>query len=78
MAELHVQTKKNTASSSLWIWIVLALIIVGAVIYYLMTRNKGTENTAPPANTTGAIEQEVNPLSIEVLLQQQNAAMYLC
>lgn len=62
----------------MWIWIVLALVIVGAVIYYLMTRHKGGENTAPPANTTGAIEQSNNPLSIEVLLQQQTAAMYLC
>ena len=78
MAEIHVETKKNTASSSMWIWIVLALVIVGAVIYYLMTRNKAGENTAPPANTTGAIEQSNNPLSIEVLLQQQTAAMYLC
>jgi hypothetical protein len=78
MAEIHVQTKKNTAASSMWIWIVLALVIVGAVIYYLMTRNKATENNAPPANTTGAIKRANNPFDINTILEQQNAVLYTC
>jgi hypothetical protein len=37
MAEIHVQTKKH--SNLTWLWIVLALLIIGALVYYLMTRN---------------------------------------
>ena len=54
MAEIHVQTKKNNSNSS-WIWIVLALIIIGAVVYYLMNRNKTVDTTTPATNTTGAL-----------------------
>ena len=51
MAEIHVQTKKQS-SSPVWLWIVLALLIIGAIVYYLMTRNNqqpaapGTPNNA--------------------------------
>lgn len=78
MAELHVQTKKSNTPNSMWIWIVLALVVAGAVIYYLVSRNKAGTKTAAPANTTGAIEPSTNPLRIENILQQQNTAMYFC
>lgn len=45
MAEIHVQTKKHTTNSS-WLWIVLALLLIGALVYYLMARNTETQ-TAP-------------------------------
>jgi hypothetical protein len=54
MAEIHVQTKKNTGNST-WIWVVLAIIVIGAVVYYLMNRNKAATTTTPPANSTSAV-----------------------
>lgn len=78
MAEIHVQTKKHNTSNTLWIWIVLALVILGALIYYFMTRNK-TANDTTPANTTGRLQgPSANPLSIESILEQQSTVMYLC
>lgn len=76
MAEIHVQTKKNTGSSA-WLWIVLALILIGAVAYYLLNRGKADTTVTPPANTTGAIQYFVDHLNLEKGLLQ-NTAMYLC
>ncbi len=47
MAEINVETKKNN-SSSIWLWVVLALV-VAAVIYFL-TRNKDKTDDAGAAN----------------------------
>ena len=44
MAEIHVQAKKHNASSPAWIWIIAAVLIVGAIIYYFMTRNNNNQN----------------------------------
>ena len=60
----------------MWLWIVLALIIAGAVIYYLTTRNKNANNAAPPANTTGYLHQSSNPFDIENILQDDT--MFFC
>ncbi|RYZ30977.1 MAG: hypothetical protein EOO10_00870 [Chitinophagaceae bacterium] len=47
MAEIHVQTKKH--SNSAWVWIVLALLIIGAVVYYMMTRNNNNQQQTTPS-----------------------------
>ena len=78
MAEIHVQTKKHNASNTMWIWIVLALVIVGAVIYYLTTRNKNANNTTPPNAAAVPVNFSTNPLSIENILREQDAVMSLC
>ena len=52
MADIHVETKKNT--SPVWLWILLALI-VAAVIYFI-TRNKDrNDNKEVNQNTTSYI-----------------------
>ena len=72
MGEIHVQTKKHSAVSSMWIWIVLALIIAAAVIYYLVTRNKAAGN-AGPANTTGSL---YSPVENSLVAATQNTVVY--
>ena len=39
MAEIHVQAKKN--SSSTWLWILVSLIIIAAVAVYILMRDNG-------------------------------------
>ena len=50
MAEINVQTKKNTSSSS-WIWILVVLAIVVAVAYFLMRNNETVENKVDNATS---------------------------
>jgi len=45
MAEIHVQTKKRGMPG--WLWIVLLLVILGAVAYVVTTRNNGTVKPNP-------------------------------
>lgn len=78
MAELHVQTKKQNASGSLWIWIVLGLIVVGAAVYYFVHRNKSAGRSAPPAHTTGFRYSTANPFSLEAILQREDVIRYFC
>ncbi|MGE5519493.1 MAG: hypothetical protein ACM3VS_06140 [Candidatus Dadabacteria bacterium] len=69
MAELHVQTKKHN-SSSLWIWILVALLVIAAVVYFL-TRNKNnttTENTTQ--NPTTSVDWQQQPLSTSIYVMQ--------
>lgn len=50
MAEIRVEEKKNT-----WVWWVLGLIIVGAIIWYLVGRSDDDRNqgaTTTPVNQT--------------------------
>jgi flagellar basal body-associated protein FliL len=73
MAEIHVEPKKQSSSS--WIWIVVVVLLAAALIYYFMTRNKAAENnTATPANTTGKIDQQprLHSLQIQSLAQFSN------
>lgn len=77
MAEIHVQTKKGSGNS-MWLWIVLAIVIIGAVVYYLMNRNKQATTATPPANTTSAIQYPVERISIDGLQLNQATAMYSC
>jgi bacteriorhodopsin len=44
MAELHVQAKKNTSST--WLWILISLIIIAAIVVYLMMRDNGANETS--------------------------------
>jgi len=37
MAEIHVQAKKK--ASSTWIWILVSLIIIAAIVVYVMMRD---------------------------------------
>jgi len=55
MAEIHVQTKKRGAP--VWVWIVMALLILGTIAYILVLRNnktdqKNTTNTSTPTSFT--------------------------
>ena len=52
MAEIHVQAKKN--SSSTWLWILVSLIIIAAVaVYILMRDNVGNgKNISKPSQTS--------------------------
>lgn len=76
MAELHVETKKHNTSGSMWLWIVLALVIIGALVWYLTSRNKNT-NTTPSNNTTGHwLREDSNPFDIGHILD--NTTVYLC
>jgi bacteriorhodopsin len=54
MAEIHVQAKKN--SSSTWLWILVSLIIIAAIVVYLMMRDNGvTGKTVSKPNQTSYI-----------------------
>lgn len=54
MAEIHVQAKKN--SSSTWLWILVSLIIIAAVVVYIMMRDNGVnEKTVSKTNQTSSI-----------------------
>ena len=54
MAEIHVEAKKKT--TPVWIWIVIALIVLG-VIAYIFLRNKRADegNAGHKPNTTSYI-----------------------
>lgn len=58
MAEIRVQTKKNSPGS-MWIWVLAVLLIAAAVVYYLMTRNKTADNV--PAKQPDAAMQTRRP-----------------
>ena len=45
MAEIHVQTKRKSAG---WLWIVLGLLVLGALAYLIVMRTNKNE----PKNTT--------------------------
>ena len=54
MAEIHVQAKKN--SSSTWLWILVSLIIMAAFVVYLMMRdNTGDDKAVSKPNQTSSI-----------------------
>ena len=44
MAEIHVQSKKS--SSSTWLWILVSLIIIAAVAVYILMRDNGVNEKA--------------------------------
>lgn len=52
MAEIHVQTKKS--GSPVWLWVLLALLILGTIAYILIWRNN---NKTDQKNTTNQSSQ---------------------
>jgi hypothetical protein len=51
MAEIHVQPKKGTSST--WVWILLSLIIIAAIaVYILMRDNTANEKAVNKQNQT--------------------------
>jgi len=46
MAEIHVEPKKK-ATPPVWLWIVLAVIVLGAIAYFML-RNKKTDTVSQP------------------------------
>ena len=42
MAEIHVQAKKHRSNST-WIWIVLMLLVIAAVVYFVTRSNETDE-----------------------------------
>ena len=54
MAEIQVQTKKKD-SSPMWLWVVLAVLALGVIIY-LLTRNKNVNEAVTPDRTTSSIQ----------------------
>ncbi len=51
MAEIHVQPKKRTSST--WVWILLSLIIIAAIaVYILMRDNTANAKTVNKPNQT--------------------------
>ena len=44
MAEIHVQAKKS--SSSTWLWILVSLIIIAAVAVYILMRDNAVNEKA--------------------------------
>jgi hypothetical protein len=48
MAELSVQPKRR----AVWPWILLALLIIGALVYFLVYRNNNTNDVTNVTPTT--------------------------
>jgi len=58
MAEIHVQAKKN--SSTTWIWILVSLIIIAAIAVYILMRDNGVNEKAisKPSQTSVIIYKQ--------------------
>ena len=51
MAEIHVQQKKHTSNT--WVWILVALLVIAAIVYYVVARNNNNQ-TAPTVHPDAA------------------------
>lgn len=57
MADIHVETKKHN-STPVWVWILVALAILGLVAYFLTRDNDiDDEKVGVENNTTSYIQQ---------------------
>lgn len=55
MAEIHVETKKNTTPA--WIWIVLVAVVVAVIIYFVAKNKRGNnDNAANKSKQTSYIQ----------------------
>lgn len=48
MAEIRVEQKRGSLA---WLWILLALLVAAAVVWYVMASDDTVDNTVPPAET---------------------------
>lgn len=62
MAEIHVQPKKK--SSSAWVWILISLLIIAAIVVYVMMRNN-------PSNPGASLNQKSQTSAIQYHLDQR-------
>ena len=57
MAEIHVQTKKR--ATPLWIWLVLIILILGALAYLMILRsNKADQRNTNQTNPSSFIQSK--------------------
>jgi hypothetical protein len=59
MAEIHVQAKKK--ASSAWLWILISLIIIAAVVVYVMMRDNAINDkglSQPNSTSSIMVKQE--------------------
>jgi hypothetical protein len=61
MAELHVEPKKHTSST--WIWILVSLAIIAIVAFLLLRDNRAGENNTINQNSTSYIQGYAEGLS---------------
>jgi hypothetical protein len=61
MAEIHVEAKKRTTPA--WIWIVIALVVLGVIAYILLRNKKADESNVGKPNTTSYIQDTKAVLS---------------
>ena len=57
MAEIHVEPKKQAFPS--WLWILISLIVVAAVIYFITQNNRAHENITNDTNETSYIQEHL-------------------
>ena len=55
MAEIHVEPKKQQATPT-WVWIVVALVIIGLVAYFLTRNNNTVNDKTGNRNTTSFVQ----------------------
>lgn len=63
MAEIHVESKK-TQSTPTWVWIVVALAIIGLLAYFL-TRNNTSTNDNNMGTNTNSPTSYIQPASVD-------------
>lgn len=59
MAEIYVQSKKQSLNS-VWIWILIALLAISAIVYFGATKNNAG-NTIPASQPDAASELSPQP-----------------
>jgi uncharacterized membrane protein YebE (DUF533 family) len=60
MAEIHVQQKKQSSNLT-WVWILVALLVIGALVYYLVYRNQQTQRNTAPADAASQLDPQSRP-----------------
>ena len=68
MAEIHVQTKRHSTTSPMWIWIIVALLIVAVVAWFVLKNRETTPPQTPtPANPASQVQNINDANGIYVL-----------
>jgi len=69
MAEIHVQTKKHNTAIPTWVWIVIALLIVGIVTWFVVKNKETTPVQTPsPASPTSQVQGPNIPVALAMLV----------